>query len=408
MIRIIPRQIPHAPAGSLKIFFRLLLSGRLVEGDACRRFEDEFAGYLGMPHAVALSSGRVGLYLLLREMGVGPGDEVLVPSLTCPVVPSVICAAGAVPVFIDSDPGTFTMDPAALERAAGPRTKAAVVTHIEGVPCAMQPIMAFARERGIKVIEDCAQALGAEYEGRKAGTFGDAAYFSFAFGKQINTMGGGMVVTADAGLARRMRRHVDEGRGRAVIPLAVKYALQCGMELFLFRTMFALFIFPALLAGNMLGIDPITFFFEDAGDFNAAEASVGRLTNLQAAFGSIRLQSIGADLARRREIAGRLTRDLPATVRKQRALPGSLPAYCYYSIRSTDRAAVRSALLRRGLDTQPSWNRSCASLPRFSSWARPCPVADQLEADVIFLPIAPELNDQDVVYMISVLRSSFA
>lgn len=408
MIRIIPRQIPHAPRGALKIFFRQLFSGQLVEGDACRRFEEEFAAYLGLPHAVALSSGRVGLYLLLREMGVGPGDEVLVPSLTCPVVPSVICATGAVPVFIDSDPGTFTMDAAAMARAVGPRTKAAVVTHIEGMPCAMNEIMALARERGFKVIEDCAQALGAEFEGRKVGTFGDAAYFSFAYGKQINTMGGGMVVTADADLAERLRRRLGEGCAQAALPLAVKYALQCVMDIFLFRTMFALCIYPVLIVGNALGIDPITFFFEDAGDFGVAEAFSGRLTNLQAAFGSQRLRDIDADLAKRREVAARLTLELPVTLQKQHALAGSQPAYCYYSIRSTNRAAVRSSLLRHGLDTQPSWNRSCASLPRFSAWHRPCPVADQLEADVIFLPIAPELSDSDVAYMISVLRRTFA
>ncbi len=195
----------------------VLKSGRLCEfvGTKVREFEREFARYLGAKHALAVTSGSVALYVALKAIGVGPGDEVIVPAYTFAATATAVVYANAVPVFADIDPETYNIDPRDLEKRITERTKAVIVVHIAGHPADMDEILKIAREHGLYVIEDCAQAVGAEYKGRKVGTIGDIAAFSFYQTKNLTTGEGGMVVTNSDELAERaalIRSHGERGR----------------------------------------------------------------------------------------------------------------------------------------------------------------------------------------------------
>jgi perosamine synthetase len=169
------------------------------------RFEEAFAAFCGTRHAVSVSNGTVALHLALVAAGVGPGDEVIVPSLTFVATAAAVVHAGAAPVFVDSEPDIGTMDARAVERAVTPRTKAIIPVHLYGHPADMDPILALAKDRRLTVIEDAAEAHGATYKGCTVGSLGHLATFSFYGNKILTTGEGGMVVTSDTALAQRLR-----------------------------------------------------------------------------------------------------------------------------------------------------------------------------------------------------------
>jgi dTDP-4-amino-4,6-dideoxygalactose transaminase len=185
---------------------RVLESAQFVLGDEVAAFERDFAAYCQSDEAIGVSSGTSALHLALLAADVGPGDEVITVPFTFVATVSAIVYTGATPVLVDIDPDHYTMDPARLEAAISTRTKAIVPVHLYGQPADMDPILEIARRRGVTVIEDAAQAHGAEYKGRRCGSLGAMSCFSFYPGKNLGAYGeGGAVVTSDPHLARRVR-----------------------------------------------------------------------------------------------------------------------------------------------------------------------------------------------------------
>jgi dTDP-4-amino-4,6-dideoxygalactose transaminase len=192
---------------------RVLESTQFVLGPEVAAFEEEFAAYSGAHYGVAVNSGTSALHLALLAAGVGPGDEVITIPFTFVATVQAIRYTGAVPVFVDIDPATFTMDPAKLEAAITPRTKVILPVHLYGHSADMDPIVACARRHGLTVIEDACQAHGARYKNRPVGSLGDFACFSFYPGKNLGAYGeGGIVVTSDPARAKQMRMLRDWGQ----------------------------------------------------------------------------------------------------------------------------------------------------------------------------------------------------
>lgn len=185
---------------------RVLDSTQFILGEEVVAFEREFAAYCGTTDAVGVNSGTSALHLALLAAGLGPGDEVITVPFTFVATVAAIEYAGATPVFVDIDPDTYTMAPAAIERAITPRTRAILPVHLYGHAADMDPILDIATRRGLTVIEDAAQAHGAEYHGRRCGSMGAMAAFSFYPGKNLGAYGeGGAVVTSDPALAKKIR-----------------------------------------------------------------------------------------------------------------------------------------------------------------------------------------------------------
>ena len=172
--------------------------------DVVTRFEEAFADWLGVRSAFAFWKGRVALYAILRALGVGEGDEVILPGYTCVMDVNPVKYLGATPIFVDIEPTTYNLDVRLLEEKITPRTKVVIAQHTYGYPCEMDAILEIASRRGIPVIEDCCLALGSTYKGKRCGTFGVAAYWSFQWNKPFTTGIGGMVTTDDSGLAEKI------------------------------------------------------------------------------------------------------------------------------------------------------------------------------------------------------------
>lgn len=206
---------PHFEPDEVEAAAAVLRSGKINywTGEEGREFENEFARYAGCKHGVALANGTVALELALHVLGIGPGDEVVVPSRTFVATASCAVVRGARPVFADVDPNSGNLTAETVRAALTPRTRAIIVVHLAGWPADMDPILALARERGLKVIEDCAQAHGARYKDRPVGCFGDVATYSFCQDKIMTTGGeGGMLLTSDAALWKAAWAYKDHGK----------------------------------------------------------------------------------------------------------------------------------------------------------------------------------------------------
>lgn len=203
----LPFALPDIGEAEFEAVRKAMASGWLTTGPLTRQFEDEFASFLGSDiSAIAVNSATSGLHLALEAIGIGPGDEVIAPSLTFTATVEVARYLGADPVFVDIDPVTLTMSPAAVAAAITERTKAILPVHYGGLACDMNPIIALAREHGLAVVEDAAHALPTSYRGQLVGTLAtDVTVFSFYANKTMTTGEGGMVVTRSEALANRMR-----------------------------------------------------------------------------------------------------------------------------------------------------------------------------------------------------------
>jgi perosamine synthetase len=330
-------------------------------GEFVRRFEEGFAAWCGQRHGIGTTSGTTALHLALRALGVGPGDEVILPDFTMVASLFAVLYVGARPVFVDVEPDTWNIDPALIDAAVTPRTRAIMPVHIYGHPCDMDPIMAMAARRGIAVVEDAAEAHGAEYRGRRCGSFGVANAFSFFANKILTTGEGGMVVTDDDSLAERCRY----------------YRNLC---------------FP--LTGSR------DYVHDDLG-YNF------RLTNLQAAVGVAQLERADELVRRRRAVAQRYNERLAGIpgLRLPVERPGVTNVYWMYGIvvdagaYGMDRDALMAALGREGIDTRPFFK----PLHRQKVLARQgiavpgeFPVTERIAAGGLYLPTGPVIPNDGI------------
>lgn len=316
-------------------------------GSEVAAFEEEFAAYCRARHAVAVNTGTSALHLALLAAQVGPGDEVITVPFTFVATAAAIEYCGAKPVFVDIDPRSFTMDPAAIEAAITEKTKAIVPVHLYGQPADMDPIRATAERHGLTVIEDACQAHGAEYKGDRVGTIGDMACFSFYPGKNLGAYGeGGMVVTARPDYARTIRMLRDWGAER-------KY--------------------EHVLKG-----------------YNY------RMDGLQGAVLRVKLRHLEEWTEARRRAAAAYDCFLKEDgVRTPCAMPYARHVYHIYAIRSPDRRGWQESLKAKGIQTGIHYPVPVHLLPAYADLGYrrgQFPHAEQAAAEVLSLPMYPELT----------------
>jgi dTDP-4-amino-4,6-dideoxygalactose transaminase len=339
---------------------KVIASGRFILGPEGEALEHEVAAYLGVKHAVAVASGTDALHLALRAAGIGPGDEVITPSFTFIAAAEAVSYVGARAVFADIDPATYNLDPAACEAAIGPATRAVIAVHLFGQTADLPAIDAICRRRGLVLIEDCAQAIGADHDGRRAGAWGALGCFSFYPSKNLGAYGdAGMVVTNDPKLAEvvRMLRHHGSR---------------------------------------------VTYRHEMIG-YNS------RLDELQAAILRVKLKRLDHWNARRRERAGLYRRLLAGS-------PVGLPVehgrgahvYHQFTVRAPLRDALREALAERGVASAIYYpvpvHQQPVYAPEYGSVS--LPVSERAAREVLSLPIYPQLTESAVKSVCDALREA--
>lgn len=327
---------------------RVLASGRYLLGPELEAFEGEFAEFLGVRHCIGVANGLDALRLGLLALGVGPGDEVIVPSNTYIATWLAVSQVGAVPVAVEPVDKTYNLDPVRVAERITNRTKVILPVHLYGQPADMDPIRVLAREHGLRVFEDAAQAHGAQYRGRRTGGLGDVAAWSFYPGKNLGALGdGGAVTTEDDGIADQIRVLRNYGS-------RIKY-------------------------------------------FNERQGYNSRLDDVQAAILRVRLRRLTEWNARRARQADRYTRALSATSLQIPHVPDwAEPSWHLYVVRSRERDALQQHLAASGVDTLIHYPKPPHLQQAYRALHIPpeaFPVARTHAQEVLSLPIGPHLAE---------------
>ena len=334
-------------------------SRQYILGPECRAFEAELARYVGVRHCVLSNSATAGLWLTLRALGVKAGDEILVPSHTAFPTIEAICFAEATPVFVEAD-DYYTMDPVDAAAKATPRTVGLMPVHLYGQPVDLDAIRELVARMGVWMLEDCAQAHGAAWRGKKVGGFGRAAVFSFYPSKNLTVMGdGGAVVTDDDEIAARCRRLRDHGRLNKDLHAEVGFNLR----------------------------------------FNDIQASIGRVL----------LRRLDAMNARRRALAARYDAalaGLPLGLPRER--PGACHVYHLYVVRTSRRAELAAFLKAREIQTSIHYPVATHQQPAVERFAGPpLPETEQLVNEILTLPISAGHTEAEIDAVAAAVREFF-
>jgi dTDP-4-amino-4,6-dideoxygalactose transaminase len=407
MIRTIARygarHVPGTTRALLKTFWR----GQGVQGPSIRQFEEKFAAYHGVRHAIATSYGRMAFYYILRALDLPPGSEIIFPALTFWVVPEMARVAGLRPVFVDIDPYTYNLNPQALPSVITGRTRVIVPTHLYGQPCDMDPILALAKQHRLYVVEDCAHAIGATYRGFKTGTFGHAAFFSFQMLKGLNTYGGGMAITNDDGLAERIRQLAEAEPWPSTREVLWKLLSGYLQRAFISPYGFTFSLFPAFYIASFFGHHDLTrYIWEKIRPLDPLPSTYRRrYSNAQAVIGLKVLEVIDKLNAKSQEHARYLTEGLKAipSILPPQTLPYTSPVYYQYCIRTSDPITLSHRAIRRGIDMEIMHVDICTRLELFAPYASPCPNAESTEG-TLQLPVYSGLRPKDVHRILRVIQ----
>jgi dTDP-4-amino-4,6-dideoxygalactose transaminase len=339
-------------------FRRVIDSGWYIQGKELEAFESEFAEYCGVNHCVGVGNGLDAIHLLLASYGIGPGDEVIVPSNTFIATWLAVTRCGATPVAAEPNPASYNIDPQAIEAAITPRTVAIIPVHLYGQPADMDAINHIAARHKLLVIEDAAQSQGARYRGRPTGSLGSAAATSFYPGKNLGALGdGGAALTNDRAIALKVKQLRNYG-------------------------------------------SPVKYQHDSLG-YNS------RLDELQAAFLRVKLRELDSANARRREIARRYTEALAGSEIQPPHVPGwADPVWHLYVVRTARRDQLQEYLNLNGIETMvhyptpPHLQKCYAEMSH-----KPLPIAEKLAVEIISLPISPSMTEKEVEYVIDTLRA---
>jgi dTDP-4-amino-4,6-dideoxygalactose transaminase len=407
--RTIARYGVRSAPGDEKVVIEAFRRGEAVSGPAIEEFEAEFAKFHRMDHTTATSFGRMAFHYILQALNLPAGSEIIFPALTFWVVPEIARRNGLRPVFVDVDPATFNLDPAKVEAALTERTRAIVPTHLYGLPCAMSDLMRIAEKHDLVVIEDCAQAVGARYRGRRVGTFGTASFFSFQLLKGINTYGGGMVLTNDVALSRSVRAQALSEPPQTLPALGRRFAAGYGARVGVSPKAFTFWGYPLQAAVSLLGHHDLSrYVWETIRPLERFPRTYHqRYSNVQALLGLRGLANLDRHNERCRAHAAQYTRGLIdcRTIQTPRVPADVEHVFYQYCVYTSDPALLSQRAIRRGIDIETTHVDVCPKLELFKEFRVECPGAEATEK-ALQLPVYSRLRASDIERALRVVREA--
>lgn len=380
--------------------------------DVTTRFEQALAAYVGCKHAITVSSGRLGMHLILEQLGLEQGCEAIIPAFNLFAVVERFRALGITPRFCDIEPHTLNIDPACAEAQVNPRSKVLLVTHMFGHAADMDALLALSRNNNLILLEDCAHALGTRVGDRCMGTFGKAAIFSFSVLKLVTTFGGGMITTNDDDLAAGIRAALAERTsGGAVRGGWKKAATGLVMDVGTRALPFSLGAWPMLRMMRMVRPDVQRKMMTESPQaerrFDASRT--GKLHPFQARLGLSQLARCDEFIAARRIVGAWLDAEL-AGIPQVRLLDHDrfgTHNRLYYGILAERAEVLCEYLFRRGIDCETSEYRNCAELEMYHEFAADCPVSRDVQRSILRLPNHPGLSRRSAVRIAAAIRKFY-
>lgn len=402
-MKVFPRHTVAFSKEAFRIFLRNLAYGEAMKKENfLKKFEKAFAEYLGVKYAFGVASGRAALAIILDTFGFKAGTEIIISDYNFPPIPLMLKQYGLRPVFVDIDPEFHNLNVSLIEKKITPQTGAILVTHLFGQSAKLDAILEIAKKNKIKVIEDCAHACGAQYQGKKVGSFGDASYFSFGPGKSLPCFGGGSIVTGNETIARKIRDLCDKlpepplsKVGKSILEASLYYLITN-------KKVFPYTLFPAIYLFSLFNPDLIDGLQEERiGSVTAIFDKKYRMTILQAMVGLSGLKSLDEKNQKRIINACFLNDELKSVneVEIVKNISAAESIYLYYRILVNERDKIRRKLLARGIDTEKDDMRSCSTLPVFENDRQECPVARRVYSRSLQVPCNPSLAKEDLVYI---------
>ncbi|MDD5729520.1 MAG: DegT/DnrJ/EryC1/StrS family aminotransferase [Candidatus Omnitrophica bacterium] len=387
---MVPRRNKILSLKLTKDMLRYALERGERERDYIPLFEKEAAGYLGVKYCALVSSGRKGMELVIKSFSLPKGSQIILPAYTLKDLPFLIKALGYEPVFVDVEPGTGNMDPALVGKKVNGSTAVIIPTHLFGLPCRIDEIQEIAKNKGIKVIEDCAHAFGADYKGRKAGTFGDAGFFSLELTKPINTFGGGLVATNNKYIYDFIKKETSG------YPKATKRV---------FTKVINSLVEDAVVHSPLYSLLGFLFYFDSTkkafanlyrGVHKSIRKSDSQYSNFQAYMGRIALARIDERnsglFEKVKKLRGMLNKDISYPLA---GYPYN-PAFYHFIIRTKHNCEeIRKQLLKRGIDAGIK-DEITDNCPLYFGCADQYPNANSFYNTAIQIPMSREFRDSDL------------
>ena len=393
---MIPRRRAHTEADELAELKARCRAPAQENPETIAQWERAVRDHVGAPHAAVVNSGRRGMTLIFEHLGIGAGDEVVVPAYTLKDLIPLIQSLGATVVPADVDPDTFNVSPDAIARRITPKTRAILALHAFGAPCAIEQIVALADGQGIPVIEDCAHSLGATVGGRQTGSFGRAAFFSFETTKPVNTYGGGMVVSSDEGLVETVRAgRADEAADTGIVAQKVG---AIGTERLLFTTGLGFPLLYLLASPTWKG-----FVSRQYRRFQHAPPARARYLTLQAEVGLKKLATLSDRIRDRKGKVQLLRSLLSPDIRTQQVVDGCESSwYMFVAVLPREAVRVRRSLLLRGIDAgiEDEIADNCAALLGYDD----CPAIDEVFGRTMALPLYEGISEEAIRKIARVLN----
>jgi len=398
-------KIPHnrviVKAGELWGILLLYLRNQLVNGRYISDFEAEFARYIGVEFSIALSSGRLGLRLILESLELDKGDEVIMPAYTFYAVRETIEKCGLKPVLVDVNEDDCNMQVGLIEGKITIRTKAIIATHLYGNSCELNRISEIAGKYNLFVIEDCAQALGAQYCGRRVGSYGDFSFFSLESVKPFHTFGGGVIATNNPLLYAKLRNLVEKLPRPSCYGIFKKINFTIIEAILTCPFFFSVFVYPILLGTSFLNKDLKGIAKKTKNKFKIFES---KYSNFQAYIGLQKLRDLDKLLNKRIANAKLLISGLRPGIFTQEVKSCLKPIFYYLVLKSGNACMSSRILLRKGIDVDSNLVQKCSEFLAEEEY----PITCRISKATLLIPVYPQLSNREIRYVCKIINQVFS